>query len=180
MNYLGMDLETTGLNTMTDEPVQVAWMVFNKENEKLFEKDLLIKTKVPISEGAQKIHGITREKVDNYGKAPSAVCEDYHQLIWQFKPVIIFGFNIINFDYIMWQNFLSRYKSGIFKHPPVVQVVDVMHLTSIGLRTNKWPKLSAAAEQLGISFDKDSLHGALADVELTWQVWQELLNQDLI
>jgi DNA polymerase III epsilon subunit-like protein len=177
MYYLGFDLETTGLNVMNDEPVQFAGMVFDSAGRCRRSLSFYINTDVPIQPGAQAVHKITKEKIQADGFSCALATERYTELVWEFQPITLFGFNAANFDFPMWQNFMLKHKAGMFKHPPVIGLLDVMHMCSVEFKTRKWPKLSVAAKTLGIAFKDEDLHDAKADIELTWKVLECLYKK---
>ncbi len=175
--YLGFDLETTGLNIMKDEPVQFAGMLFSSNGICMRSLKFYINTDVPIEPGAAKVHGITKEMIIAEGYSRSLAAERYVNLVWEFQPLTLFGYNAANFDFPMWQNFLLKHKIGQFKHPPIIGLIDVMHLCSVEFKTRKWPKLSEAAKKLGIQFNEGELHDAKADIELTWKIMEVLYKK---
>jgi DNA polymerase III epsilon subunit-like protein len=71
---------------------------------------------------------------------------------------------------------MERFYSGRFKQPPVVRLVDTMHLASVKWKTKKWLKLEECARRLDILFNKEQLHNAIEDVKLTKEVYLGLLD----
>lgn len=180
MFYLAMDLETTGVNPAKDEPVQIAGVVKSDNGRTMTTLNELIITKVPISEGAMAVHKITQEKILAEGLEPWAVCKKYQDLVWEYQPITIIGYNLINFDLPMWQLFMLNHNRNRFKLPPVHTIIDVMHCCSVFFKTTKWLKLSVAAEKLGIEFNALGLHDALVDVELTWSIYEVLKQRSML
>jgi DNA polymerase III alpha subunit (gram-positive type) len=176
MNYLVCDIETSGLDLINDVPVQLAYEIHNGNTDKLIKLgSFYMKPPKPLSEEVQKVHGITNEFLDSPGVLTLAQGAGiYEQLFWNYRPIMIVGYNIINFDFPMIQNWLLRHNPKAFKHPPCITIIDVMHLASLYFKTFKWPKLSVAAKDLDIPFDKEELHNASGDVRLTWEVFKKV------
>jgi DNA polymerase III alpha subunit (gram-positive type) len=173
MNYLVADIETSGLNLIKDVPVQFGYEV-HSETRKLSSGDFYMKPLEPLSLEVQAIHGITNEFLAEKGISLAEGAERYNKLFWQFKPLVIVGYNFMNFDFPMIQNWLFNHNKKMFKHPPCCGIIDVMHLASIFFKTSKWPKLSQAAKDLGISINETCLHNATEDVRLTWEVYKKI------
>ena len=177
MNYLTVDIETTGLNLISDLPIQFAYLGAKKAPSGTWttESDAFyIKSLRPIPEAASRVNRITDETLLRSGIPLGRAAEDYNKLVWSYQPVTLIGYNIINFDLPIIQNWLFDWNPKRFKHPPVEVVIDVMHLAGRHFKTKKWLKLSLAAQKLGIEFDEESLHDALVDVKLTWEVFKLL------
>lgn len=174
MNYLTLDLETTGANVREDEPVQAAWTIHDKFFKKVFTYNAKIASLAPIHPGAERIHGISDQDRKKNGLSPAAFCKNYNNTVWSHQPVCLLGYNLINFDLPMLMNFLHKYGSGSFRFPPVNAIEDVMFSAKEYFKSRKWPRLIATGNLLGIPFNASELHDAMADVELTWKIWRRL------
>jgi len=169
------DIETTGLDTIKDQPIQVAYIIEGpKEGGELLGNCFYIRSPKPLDSKITQLTGISQEYLDAVGMFAEAAAEAWHRVIWSHQPCLLIGYNCINFDLPMLQNFLSTYKQGRFKHPPLVGVIDVMHLLNVRFNTSKWLKLGEATRLLGISFDKENLHDAMEDVRLTRLVYKKI------
>jgi DNA helicase II / ATP-dependent DNA helicase PcrA len=177
MKYTVLDLETTGVSTLKDEPVQIAAITFEvikgvyMETQSL---DTLIIPGVAISEGAAKVHGISMKKARSEGLAIPIAVPLILNYFWKAQPCALIGYNLINFDLPMLWNWLAKYNPSRFKFPPVSLVYDVMFMVQSFLGARKWPKLEAAAKALNVPLPKENLHDAFVDVELTWAVFRAL------
>jgi DNA polymerase III epsilon subunit-like protein len=171
MYYLSKDLETTGTNHLIDEPVQVAWTIFDDHGKVRRSIVHLVNTDVPIQPGAQAVHHISKDRLLDEGLACADVAERYINMVWDFQPLGIIGYNIISFDFPIWQNFMCRHHKGSFPHPPVLWIADVMHMVSRKLGTRKWLKLKEAAKRLNVPVNEELLHDAKYDNELTFDVY---------
>ena len=177
MYTIVMDLETTGLSTINDEPIQACWTVFDKRGRLRRSRLIYINTSKTIHPKAMEVHKITHEFLHDNGVKPAQAAEAYTKLIWEFQPAIIIGYNILGFDFPMWQNFMVNYKSGMFKFPPVTTVIDVLHMASQYFRTKKRLKQAEAGRRLGLTVVEADLHDARADNELCWDIYQKLIKE---
>lgn len=169
MNYLVFDLETTGISILADEPVSIT--VYDPKGNKYHH--WFVNTSVPISPEAFAVHGISKKFLTEKGYIPKVVTGAYSATIWDHYPATLLGYNVTSFDFPMLQNFLARHHPGSFKHPPVLQVIDVMHLVSQRFKTRKWLKQSEAAQRLGLGVDESKLHDSRYDTLLCWQIYEK-------
>jgi len=175
MNYITLDLETTGVDVQRDKPIQFAWVVHNSYNVRQTATKFLVNNQdIKVDPFIENLTGITNEEIREKGISPATAVQRYNTAVWSFQPAILVGYNLINFDLPILQNFLCENVPGRFKFPPLAGIWDVMHLCSKFFKTKKWLKLAEAGKKLDILFDADRLHDALADVNLTWAIFQEL------
>jgi DNA polymerase-3 subunit epsilon len=64
---LGFDLETTGTDCLYDLPVQIA-LILDDPQEELKSEVFYVNPEIPITPGALRVHGITQDIVQEYGK----------------------------------------------------------------------------------------------------------------
>lgn len=171
-NYIVLDLETTGLDVTTDLPIQLACKVIRGDKQ-VASHSFFINPEREISPEITKLTGITNEIVRTGYSLPLAA-EKWNEIAWNNYPTWLVGYNLVNFDLPILQNFLARHNPNRFKHPPLLGVIDVMFLCCQHFKQKKWPKLIDSGRRLGIQFDPDALHDALADVELTWEVYKKI------
>lgn len=173
MNYIILDIETTGLDVKKSLPIQLAYEVHNEHIQK--EKgSFYLKPEILVSEEIEKITGITNKMLFEQGISMLDGVSKYSAMIWRHQPCLLIGYNILNFDFPIIQNWLQEYVLGKFKHPPVYGILDVMQMASIHFKTRHWLKLSEAGRKLGVVFASESLHNAEIDVNLTWQIFEIL------
>ena len=173
MNYLTLDLETTGLDTQISSPIQLAYEVRNHLGDLKEKRAFYIQPEKEILPNYMSPTGITYDALYNAVKPRDAV-DQYHALVWRHQPCTLLGFNIINFDLPILQNWLTRNKSGNFKFPPIQQVIDVMFLAQQFLKMKKWPKLIYAAKALEIPVEEERFHEAGYDVAITWEIYSRI------
>lgn len=172
--YVFFDLETTGLSISKDEPIQLCAIAFNRNMEFLDKLFYYVYREEPIPEEAVKIHGITNKILVEKGIPVTQAVSQWQNFLRKHAPVHLLGYNVLSFDYPMLMNWVDRHDDQRFKFPPICQITDVLHMVRIPLKTNKWPKLAAAATQLGIQFEQATLHDAEADVRLTAEIWKKI------
>lgn len=173
VNHLVVDIESTGLSTLWDEPVQIAIGKVDTQGE-IHTEVFWSRTEREINPKAQEVHGITPEVLKQKGMPPELAAQRYVDTVRQYDPCIIIGYNFINFDQPMLQSWLFRNIKGYFKFPPCVAIFDAMFLARDYFKQKKWPKLIDAARRLGIPFRPEELHDAKEDVRLTWEVYKKL------
>lgn len=105
------DTETTGLLD-TDDVVQLA-VVCMKKREVVFSKAVYLKNKVPIDgTEAQKVNGITDEKLKKEGLEPEVVLTDFLALLEKTiedEGMVLVVAHNLSFDYRMIVNMMRRY-----------------------------------------------------------------------
>lgn len=176
MYYIVIDIETTGLDKLKDTPIQIAFVILNDRKQEVDGGSYYINPTNPISPIITSITGITQEVLSTKGYANSVAARKYMDLIWQYQPCKLIGHNLIAFDYPILHNWMERFYQGKFKQPPLVGLIDTMHLASIKFKTKKWLKLEECARRLEILFNKEQLHNAIEDVNLTKAVYLSLLD----
>jgi len=175
-SYITFDLETTGLDIIEDEPIQIylgaAW---GKKGKIADEFLALCYGDQRISPGAQAVHGISWESLQANGKPAHELTGEVSKFIWAHQPAILVGHNCLSFDFPMLQNWFSKYVVGRFKHAPMCGILDTMHLANMVLGGRKWRKLDKLAKELEIDLPED-LHDARTDGRLTWEICKVLLK----
>lgn len=181
-NYIVIDIETTGLDTTKDVPIQLAYEVISLDSGYYVYRSkgsFYVKIHGKLDKKITEITGIEDSTLQEEGVIPRDAAANYHSLIWTHWPAWLVGYNIVNFDFPIIQNWLSKYTPGRFKHPPLLGIVDVMFVCYGEFGQRKWPKLVDAGQRLKIDFDPKELHDARADVSLTWKIlakikgWEE-------
>jgi len=99
---IAFDVETTGKNADVDQIVEISMCLYEAGNETSFHQ--LLKPDVPISKGAQRVHGISMEDLKD---APSF--RDVSQEIYDFLEAaeVIVGYNV-RFDIRFVEKEFSR------------------------------------------------------------------------
>jgi DNA polymerase III epsilon subunit-like protein len=168
-----LDTETTGLGQLS-EIIEIA--VVDSEGNALV--DTLVKPRDKIPPEATEIHGISNQDVAKFPTFPS-VWQNELQPILADKTVCVFN---SAFDLRLIGQTLLKYAL-----PPheIEQPFCIMKLYAdfngrwdSGRKQNRWRKMSIAADQCGIS-KSDTLHRALADVQLARNIFLHIANQPI-
>ena len=163
---IAFDLETTGTNTNTDQIVQIAYGYYEK-GELRNTVTKLFKPTIAINPGAQRVHGISMEKLQNepYFKSDAAEIRDIFS-----KADGLMGYNV-GFDISVIQAEFER--AGVPK----------LDLNNIGIYDAYliWTKhegrsLSHAVERF-LGKPMEGAHDALADITATANVFDKMVEE---
>lgn len=174
MFYMTFDIETTGLDIYKDQPIQLAYQIHNDINIRQIEVMIYIHPEKLLSPIITAITGITDDILSSKGLSNQIAIKNWQSILWSFQPISLIGYNLINFDFPMIQNWINKFCSDRFKFPPVYQIYDVMHMVGYHFKTVKWLKLAEAAKRCGIKFNINDLHNAMVDVRLTKRIFDIL------
>lgn len=166
-----IDIETTGLDKLVDTPIQIAWKVLNVRRREVHCGSFYINPDFCLSKKITAYTGITQDTLTTRGYSNKVAANKYMSLIWAWQPCTLVGHNLIAFDYPILHNWMEQYYAGQFKQPPIVKMIDTMHLASVKWKIQKWLKLEDCAKRLDILFNKEQLHNAVEDVKLTKEVY---------
>lgn len=160
-----MDIESTGLNIVTDRIVELALLKVNEHGEKIT-KTFRVNPEMPIPAEVTKIHGISDSDVAN---SPT-----FKMIAGEVASIIrgcdLGGYNSDKFDIPMLAEEFDRAGYDIdLKENKFVDVQAIFFL--------KEPRNLAAAYKFYCSKDLLNAHSALADVEATWEILQSQLEK---
>jgi len=168
MNEIFLDTETTGLSFKDGHKIVEIACIETQDlipTNKVFHK--LINPKRDVPDDAYKVHGFSREFLDNK-QIFSEIADDFLKFI-EGKKLIIHN---ANFDL----NFLNG-ELGLIKKQLINK--DVV-IDSLEVARNKFPGLSNSLDALCKRFDIDlskrTKHNALLDCELLREVYINLLD----
>jgi DNA polymerase-3 subunit epsilon len=111
MRLLGIDFETTGLDTANDRIVEVGavlWDVETKKPLKVFNEFLWNETIPPIPEEASRINGITDNMLHEMGKEPMLGLHEIELIIHKHRVDYLVAHNAENFDKAILLSELER------------------------------------------------------------------------
>ncbi len=152
------DLETTGINLMSDRIVEISLIKVMPNGEEI-EKTRRINPGIPIPEEASKVHGIYDEDV--------ASCPSFKQIAKDLANIFtgcdIAGFNSNRFDVPMLDQELRR--AGIkfdFSKARFIDVQTIFH--------KREPRNLIAAYKFYCGKDLTDAHSANADTRATYEV----------
>ena len=164
------DLETTGINIVSDRIVEISYLKImpNGEEES---KTRLINPEMPIPPQATAIHGITDEDV----KASSTFKVIAKSLAAQISGCDLAGYNSNRFDIpLLAEEFLRADIDIDLMKRKFIDVQTIFH--------KKEPRNLAAAYKFYCDKDLENAHTAAADTKATYEILQAQLDRypDLI
>lgn len=189
MRILFFDTETTGLPKNWNAPVsdlnnwprlvQLAWQVYNEDQELLEEFDFIIKPNgFIIPQNASKVHKITTEKANEQGVDLIKVLELFFKSIKEANLLIAHNYN---YDYsIMASEFLRNGFKNILENKDFICTMKatVNFCKISGPYGYKWPKLE---ELFGKLFNASfNAHNALDDIKATARCFWKLSSLKVI
>lgn len=158
------DLETTGINIVTDRIVQIAYHKIYP-NGKEESKSFLINPEMPIPPESTAIHKITNEAVDGCPTFKQVAAE----IIKDFEGCDIAGYNSNKFDIPLLAEELLRAGSDIdLSKRKFVDVQVIFH--------KKEQRTLSAAYKFYCDKDLDGAHDASVDTMATYEILQAQLD----
>jgi DNA polymerase-3 subunit epsilon len=159
------DLETTGINVVTDRIVQIAAIKIDADGsqERL---DRLINPGMPIPEASIQIHGISDADVENEPTFPEVASE----LNEFFKDCDLAGYNAIKFDipFLVEEFYRTDVDFDLFgRH--FIDVQNIFHKME--------PRTLKAAYRFYCNKELEMAHNALADAEATYEILKAQLDR---
>lgn len=182
-SYVVFDFETTGIDPMTCEVVEIAAKkVVEGKDPETFET--LVRFVGPMDPGAQATHGITKEMTDAEGKEPGVA---FAELIAFAGSLPLVGHNIAGYDLKILHRHVSSLSGvhvdfvdtmGIFRGLMIgdsqrfneTHAEFFLRMSSLRVKSN----LTLAATHFGVKLDGMTLHRAAADVEVCDQVYRRM------
>ena len=160
--YIAFDIETTGLDPMYDEIIEIG--AIKIENGKEIETfSTLIKPEYEINDFITELTGITNEMVQNAPKIDEVLPEFMNFI----QDSIILGHNV-NFDI----NFIYDNLINEDMHPIINDFIDTLRLSRRLLPELKHRRLSDLANYYNI--DTTGSHRSLTDVRITIDIFKNL------
>lgn len=158
------DLETTGVDTRTCEPVQIASMLIDLRNDGSYdvldEVSMYLKIKADsIPAGAQAVHGISKEMTEAEGFDP-------HEIIPQLSPIVM-GYNNEAYDNRIVRRYGAEFELS-FDLFPIVKRLKNMNVLGSGKLGNVYRELTKR--------EPENAHDALGDVRMTAALIRPLMR----
>lgn len=189
-NYVVFDFETSGLDAVNDEVIEISAIKF-VDGVKQAAFDCLLKPSKPISDTIINLTKITNEMLDKGGKDPEKVWKEFALYI-QNLPLI--GHNSIGFDRLFLEEAAKKYNLAI---PATYRYIDTAMLykgrkaeisqmwyeshfayckrVSEVRAPGIYFKLTLCCQEFGIDISTLQAHRAASDIEMTNRVYQKLL-----
>lgn len=170
--YIIVDLETTGLDTTKDEPVQIGMLVFNEHFEIVHSFSSYIKPATRSSDLKEIVHYLTGITAEQLIDAPSveSICAQIAP--WFDDNTVIVGHNV-RFDV----QILSRYMP--LPHKAIVDTYDVARIAFHFLPSYSLSVIydNARQDPLPEICTHLQAHDALSDCVMTWYIFKEWMSQ---
>lgn len=155
MIYCSLDFETTGVNIVSDRPIEYGGILYSTGQKKCLDNlGVLIKTDLPITQEITKITGITKPALDRFGYDQREILPIVIDMIDASEAVI--GYNSRRFDYYILTEWAKREHMQIPERPWIDLFYDMPWQVPTG-------KLSHVAADHGIL--NLFPHSALADAQ---------------
>lgn len=183
MNLLYLDTETTGLDPILNDIIEIAAIIevdgVKKEEFDFYVQPLNYES---IQPDALAAHHITVEQMRGF-EVPFQILKriDDKLKLYSPQPFIIIGQNP-KFDYLMLSSFWKKHantavrpfsKVFSYKTLDLTTVAALFHIAGIFNFGNF--KLGSIIEPIGISFQGEA-HNALVDTKATYEAWQWFIN----
>ncbi len=185
-HLLIVDVETTGTDPETSSIIQLGACILNKKGylEPYTFNEYIIPYTPEWIEGAEKVHQITYSQIQKKGKPLKEVLERFEQwasdyLLGELKKKFWLAQWSAGFDTSMLK---SAYKAIDKNYPFHYRAFDVASIVRFELA--KQGKLyqecgeDKCALTLGIKVDKNKLHDALYDAQLSGKMLENLIQGD--
>lgn len=189
--YFAFDLETTGVDVVNDEPVEIAYAIVREDGSYAVPPiSHLVNTSRAIHPKAAAVHGITREQCQ-WGFSPTQTCHLVRNTLTDYKPDAILGFNCYRFDVPMMANFMKRYINDDIllkfpvEDPALWYLADEIYKTPRPITNDDNRRVSQIRVPFGTRFNLSHLctkfeikrrdaHRAQGDIEATIEIWKKM------
>ena len=166
-SYIVLDIETTGLDLVYDEIIEIgALKVVNGQIVETFSE--LVRPNNKISQFISSLTGITNEMLDS--------AQEIDKVLPRFidfaQNMLIVGHNV-NFDI----NFIYDYTLNVLNKPFANNFIDTLRLSRKIFNNLKNHKLQTISKSL--NFDEKIHHRAICDCKITYKIY-EYIKQHII
>jgi DNA polymerase III subunit epsilon len=156
MYWLGLDFETTGLDTKKDSIIEVGAVLWDvKRKSPAMQFGALIKGNFAVTPEITRITGITKEDTDKFGVPFREAIHEMGKMIPHASHIV--AHNGTNFDRPILNSELLRHEMPVPPHPWIDTAVDVDYPPEVTVR-----KLTYLATEHG--FLNPFAHRAVSDV----------------
>lgn len=178
--YLCWDAETGGVDVHEDRIVQWFMATADEDGNLIDEFQWFIDPGVPIAEEAIAVHGITNERLAEYGQDPRQAFKEIAQVFRDHLELIHVAFNMA-FDLSILDAEFKRHgvseNFGSYMRDEA-RLVDGIVMDRHHDKYRKGKRtLEAQARHYGVPFDPEAAHDARYDVEATAKVTVKVLEK---
>lgn len=162
------DIESTGIDVVSDRIIQIALVKYPKGGGTPIEKDILMNPQYPIKPEAMKVHGITVDMVRNKPTFQHYAAE----LMDFFKNADLAGYNLKKFDIPMLVEEFARVGMEFnLKGRRIIDALQIFYKME--------PRTLKAALKFYCNKNMTDAHNALADTRATAEVlWGQIVRYD--
>ena len=164
-----VDLETTGFNPAKDRIVQMAAVVMDGRGRVVDTFDTVVRPESPdqYEHGAEHVHGISREMVQNGMPLHQAL-----QKIWSITEGRVFTAHNARFDV----SFLEAESKRVGMGRQIDRYLDTLALArSADKEKQRKHSLEALCEHYGV--ERERAHEAMSDAKATAQILMQLISE---
>lgn len=164
-----VDLETTGFNPAKDRIVQMAAVVMDGTGNVVDSFDTVVKPESPsqYEHGAEHVHGISREMVENGMPLTEALAR-----MWTITDGKVFTAHNARFDV----SFLEAESERVGMQRQVTRYLDTLALArSADKEKQRKHSLEALCEHYGVQ--RERAHEAMSDAKATARILMELISE---
>ena len=169
VSFAVVDCETTGINPETDRILQVAAIIVNGEGEVVDQFDTVVRPESPenYTHGAEHIHGISKEQVENGMPLREAL-----EKLWTISSGNVFTAHNARFDI----GFLHAESQRVGLNNRIETHVDTLALArKTDAEKTRRHTLDALCEHYGI--EREKAHDAKADATATAELLIHLMKE---
>jgi DNA polymerase III epsilon subunit family exonuclease len=169
VSFAVVDCETTGVNPETDRILQVAAIIVNGEGEVVDQFDTVVRPESPenYTHGAEHIHGISKEQVENGMPLREAL-----EKLWTISSGNVFTAHNARFDI----GFLHAESERVGLSNRIETHVDTLALArKTDAEKTRRHTLDALCEHYGI--EREKAHDAKADATATAELLIHLMKE---
>ncbi len=163
-DYVVIDIETTGLNDVTDQIIEIG-AISIKNGDVYAEFSVLLKIDTLLPKGIVELTGITNEMLQEQGRDAKEALKELKEFCGDSELV---GHNIVSFD----MNFLRRAFSKNNLEMMKNKVTDTLRISRRKIDDCEDYELADIAKYFKIEYS--NLHRSLSDCILTYKVFEEL------
>ncbi|HPN81486.1 MAG TPA: 3'-5' exonuclease [bacterium] len=164
--FVVFDIETSGLDPLKDEVLEIAGLKLIGEQEAARFEALIQPTR-PVLPEVEKIHGLNEIFLLVNGRRNEEVISDFLNFVGE---AIIVGHNIRGFDWLFILEHLKKKNQPL----PANKIIDTLELSRQLLSLATY-NLSSVASHFGL--EHKNAHRAMPDVEINTKVFLELMKQ---
>jgi len=166
LEYVALDLETTGLMAETDRVVEIGAVRFDARGTELARFEQLVNPGRPMSPAAQAIHGISDQDLEDAPRFPEML-SDFVAFLGSPQTTILLAHNA-SFD----AGFLGQEFARCHVEPPAHSVVDTLALARRLIPNARDHRLETLSHLL--SLEPGLMHRGLADSLRVKGLWLRL------